>query len=41
MLRCLNKLDENMLIFAADTAAMHHTVNTKKGITLLTLEHDD
>ena len=41
MLRCLNKLDDNMLIFATDATAVHHTVNTEKGIKLLTLEHDN
>ena len=39
-LRCIHALDDKIFLFAADSTAMCHDINTEEGLTFLTLSLD-
>ena len=40
-LNALDELDDDMFLFAADTAEMHQNFNTKEGLMFLTIALDN
>ena len=41
MCKCLNKLDDNIFLFTADSTAMHPNINIEEGLKVLTLALDN
>ena len=41
MCKCLNKLDDNIFLFTADSTVIHPNINIEEGLKVLTLALDN